>query len=148
MKIRQIQDSQNQHVVAVELNGELRCYMQHASSHVISVTAETLSRDIARHGNSIVQFDTLPKITCRKSQGGKDIFDVAAIPGDAIAETVENANALLRNVGLHTYDQLLDLLDESLLVLRVSQVKGAGHYVDKVVDALGKARTEFAAVAR
>lgn len=49
-------------------------------------------------------------------------------------DTIAAANALLGNAELATYEDLLALLSESLLVLRVSQVKGAGQYVDKVDD--------------
>jgi len=47
-------------------------------------------------------------------------------------DTIAAANALLGNAGLPTYDEVLALLSESLLVLQASQVKGAGLYVDKV----------------
>ncbi|MBI2306110.1 MAG: hypothetical protein HYU78_02295 [Rhodocyclales bacterium] len=77
MKVRQITDSRNQHLVAVEHNGELRCYFKDSSSHTASVAFETVKRDIARHGESVVGFAELPLIVSRTAKTGRTIYDVA-----------------------------------------------------------------------
>lgn len=77
MKIRQIQDSRNQHLVAIEHDGELRCYSKNSSLHTAGATLSSLRRDIANHGETVVEFNTLPKITSRIAKSGRTIYDVA-----------------------------------------------------------------------
>lgn len=77
MKIRQITDSRNQHIIAIEKDGELRCYFKNHSLHTAGAVIETLGRDIARHGETIVDFNALPKITSRTAKTGRTIYDVA-----------------------------------------------------------------------
>jgi hypothetical protein len=76
MKIRQITDSHNQHIVALEKDGELRCYFKNSSLHAAGVALSSLRRDIANHGETVVEFDALPKITSRIAKTGRVIFDV------------------------------------------------------------------------
>ena len=76
MKVSQIQDSRNQHIVAIENNGELRCYSKFHSAAVISATKSTLLRDIARHGETVVDFASLPLIETRIAKSGRRIYDV------------------------------------------------------------------------
>lgn len=77
MKIRQITDSRNQHIVAIEKDGDLRCYFTNASLHTACATFASLRRDIANHGESVVEFDNLPKITRRTAKSGRTIYDIA-----------------------------------------------------------------------
>jgi hypothetical protein len=58
---------------------------------------------------------------------------------EAKTEAISNADAHLTNAGLVSYSDLLKLVEESLMVLRVAQVKGAGLYVEKAVAALDQA---------
>ena len=76
MEIKQVQDSRNQHIVAVEHNGEFRCFFTDASLHTAGVALENLRRDIARHGESVVGFDSLPKLTSRTGKSGRAIYDI------------------------------------------------------------------------
>jgi hypothetical protein len=76
MKIRQITDSTNQHIVALEKNGELRCYFKYSSLHTAQAVADTLRRDIARHGDDVVTFETLPLIARRIAKSGRTVYDV------------------------------------------------------------------------
>lgn len=76
MKIRQIKDSMNQHVIAIEKNDKLRCFFKNYSMHAAQVASDSLRRDIARHGESVVDFETLPAIYIRVSKAGKTIYDV------------------------------------------------------------------------
>ncbi len=75
MKIKQVQDSSNQHIVAVEHNGEFRCFFADSSLHTAGVAFENLRRDIARHGESVVEFDTLKKLAVRTGKSGCVIYD-------------------------------------------------------------------------
>lgn len=77
MKVRQITDSRNQHIVAVEHNGELRCFFHNSSLHTTKVAFDNLRRDIARHGESVTEFETLPKIVSRTAKSGRMVYDVA-----------------------------------------------------------------------
>lgn len=77
MKVRQITDSRNQHIVAVEHNGELRCFFKNSSLHTAQVAFDNLRRDIARHGESVAEFDALPKISVRTAKSGRTVYDVA-----------------------------------------------------------------------
>ena len=76
MKIRQITDSRNQHIVAIEKDGELRCYFKNSSLHTAGATPSSLRRDIANHGETVIEFNTLPKITSRIAKTGRTIYDV------------------------------------------------------------------------
>ena len=76
MKIHQITDSRNQHIVAVEKDGEQRCYFKNSSMHTAGAALSSLRRDIANHGETVVKFDTLPKITGRIARTGRTIYDV------------------------------------------------------------------------
>ena len=78
MKIKQVQDSRNQHIVAIEHNGEFRCFFTDSSLHTAGVAFENLRRDIARHGESVVDFDSLPKLTSRAGKSGRTIYDIEA----------------------------------------------------------------------
>lgn len=75
MKIRQVQDSRNQHIVAIELNGELRSFFTDSSLHTCGAVINTLRRDIARHGESVLEFSSLPLIAVRKAKSGRKVFD-------------------------------------------------------------------------
>ena len=76
MKIRQITDSRNQHIVAIEKDGELRCYFKNSSLHTAGATLSSLRRDIANHGETVIEFNTLPTITSRIAKTGRTIYDV------------------------------------------------------------------------
>ena len=76
MKIRQITDSRNQHIVAIEKDGELRCYFKNSSLHTAGAALSILHRNIFNHGETVVEFDTLPKITSRIAKTGRTIYDV------------------------------------------------------------------------
>ena len=79
MKIRQIQDSRNQHIVAIDNGTELRCYFKDSSTHTCSAVANTLRRDAARFGRDVgeqANFSALPLITSRKAKSGRTIYDV------------------------------------------------------------------------
>jgi hypothetical protein len=80
MKIRQIQDSRNQHIVAIDSGVELRCYFKDSSAHTAGAVADTLRRDAARFGQDVgeqANFATLPLIASRKAKSGRTIYDVA-----------------------------------------------------------------------
>lgn len=79
MKIITGQDSKNQHVIAIEHDREIRCFLKHYSSQATTVALCSLNRDIARHGNSFVldTFKSLPLVNLRISKGkGVAILDV------------------------------------------------------------------------
>lgn len=76
MKIRQSIDSQNQHVVALEKDNVFRCYFRSYSLQAACEAFTSLSRDISRHGEAVVDFAALPEIACRTSKKGRMIFDV------------------------------------------------------------------------
>ncbi len=77
MKIHQITDSHNQHIVAIEKGEELRCFFKHYSLHIAQVAFDNLRRDLARHGESVVEFEKLPKISSRTANSGRTVRDVA-----------------------------------------------------------------------
>lgn len=77
MKLSQLQTENNQHVVAVEKDGVLRCYFENSSLHTCGVTLQSLRNDIANHGESVVGFDALPLIAQRTTKAGKMAFTVA-----------------------------------------------------------------------
>lgn len=76
MKICQIKDSRNQHIVAIEQGDELRCYFKSSSLATAGVTLQSLHRDIANHGESVVEFETLPLVSVRVAKSGRKIYDV------------------------------------------------------------------------
>ena len=76
MKIRQITDFRNQHIVAIEKDSELRCYFKNSSLHTAGTALSSLRRDIANHGETVVEFNTLPQITSRIAKTGRTIYDV------------------------------------------------------------------------
>lgn len=79
MKIRQIQDSRNQHIVAIDNGTELRCYFKDSSTHACGVVADTLRRDVRGSGMNVgeyANFASLPLITSRKAKSGRTIYDV------------------------------------------------------------------------
>jgi len=78
MKVQQVQDSRNQHIVAVNRDGDMRCFFIDSSSHTASVAAENLRRDIARHGDAVLDFAALPKLRSRVAASGRVIFDLRA----------------------------------------------------------------------
>lgn len=80
MKIRQITDSFNQHIVAIEKDSELRCFFKFHSLHTCNVAYDNLRRDIARHGESVIKFESFPKITSRIAKSGRIIYDVSESP--------------------------------------------------------------------
>ena len=43
----------------------------------LGVSTRTLRRDIARHGESVAEFETLPKIASRTAKSGRTVYDVA-----------------------------------------------------------------------
>ena len=77
MEIRQVTDSRNQHIVAIEKDGELRCFFRSSASHTAAVALNNLNIDIFRHGESVVKFDELPLINKRIAKSGRTIYDVA-----------------------------------------------------------------------
>jgi hypothetical protein len=74
MKIRQIQTETNQHVVAIEKDGDLRCYFVNSSIQTAGATIDSLRRDIANHGESVIEFSALPLIASRTSKSGKTLY--------------------------------------------------------------------------
>lgn len=76
MKIHQIKDFRNQHVVAIENDGEFRCFFRDSSLHAAQVAYDNLHRDIARHGKSVVGFGALPIISVRVAKSGRKIYGV------------------------------------------------------------------------
>lgn len=78
MKVHQITDSRNQHIVAIEKEGELRCFFKNHSMHTAGIAFNNLRRDIARHSESFIKFDTLPKIASRiAKKSGRTVYDIA-----------------------------------------------------------------------
>ena len=75
MKIRQITDSRNQHIISIEKDGETRIYFKNSSLHTACAALSSLLRDIANHGETVVEFGTLPKITSRIAKTGRTIYD-------------------------------------------------------------------------
>lgn len=76
MKIRQIKDSRNQHIVAIERDGELYCWFANASMHIVDVAFAALRRDLARHGEEVVDLAALRRITRRTARSGRIVYDV------------------------------------------------------------------------
>ena len=58
-------------------DGELRCYFKNSSLHTAGAALSSLRRDIANHGETVVEFNTLPQITSRIANTGRTIYDVA-----------------------------------------------------------------------
>lgn len=74
-------DSNNQHIVAIEYNGEIRCYFKHHSWQVALSACNSLNRDIQRNTDTWFMniFQELPAITVRASKGEKiKIYDTAS----------------------------------------------------------------------
>ena len=76
MKIRQITDSRNQHIVAIEKDGDLRCYFKNHSIHTAGEALSSLRRDIANHGESVVNFAALPPVWVRMAKSVRRIYVV------------------------------------------------------------------------
>lgn len=79
MKIVQIQDSRNQHIVAVEHDGELRCLHRFHDAAAISQICHTVERDLVRVGEApfIAEFPSLVPILPRIAKGsGRKVFDI------------------------------------------------------------------------
>jgi hypothetical protein len=58
--IRTITDERNHHAVVVTLGGECRIFFRADTASVASAARHSLHRDIARHGESVIGFETLP----------------------------------------------------------------------------------------
>lgn len=78
-KIKQLQDDHNQHIVAIERNGELRCYFRDASLHACGNVVATLNRDITRHGEDVIgDINAMPLIVRRTAKSGRTVYAVKA----------------------------------------------------------------------
>ena len=76
MKTRQVKDGNNQHHVAIESGGLLYSYFSNSSLHACGVALQSLQRDIAKHGESFVDFSRLPTLVSRKARSGRVVFDI------------------------------------------------------------------------
>jgi hypothetical protein len=90
MKTKLGQDSNNQHVIAVIQNDEARCFFKNSSFHIVSMAFQNLCRDIARHGDSCVDFESLPLLVERINKSGISVFDVARKNNNSIKTINEN----------------------------------------------------------
>ena len=45
--------------------------------HTAGVAFDNLRRDIARHGESVVEFNALPRIAIRTAKSGRTVYDIA-----------------------------------------------------------------------
>lgn len=68
--IRTAQDERNQHVVLVDG----RVYARNASLAIASATAAALRRDIARHGEAVVDLAALPVAQYRVTKAGRRLL--------------------------------------------------------------------------
>lgn len=74
IKVSMVQDENNQHVVLVGDGNDRRVYARNSSSHVIETTAQTLRRDIAKHGTSVVDLTAFPAAEFRKTKAGASLL--------------------------------------------------------------------------
>ena len=71
MKIRQLQDTQGQYLVALEHKGQLRCWFRNDSLHAAGVARDNLLRDM-----DSVAFDSLPLIHTKTAKSGRKLYEV------------------------------------------------------------------------
>ena len=76
MKVLRLTDSKKQHMVAIELKDDLRCYYKDASKRIAGSVASELRIAIANHDISHYVFQSLPRIVSRISRHGQIIFDM------------------------------------------------------------------------
>lgn len=72
--IRIITDEHNHHAVVVTIGGESRVFFRHDTANVASAAHDSLRRDIARHGESVIGFDTLPPAEYRTTRAGRRLL--------------------------------------------------------------------------
>jgi len=66
-----ITDDRNHHAVVVTIGGESRIFFRADVASVASVAHDNLRRDIARHGESVIGFDELPRAVYRTTKVGR-----------------------------------------------------------------------------
>ena len=93
MKIRQITDSRNQHIVAIEKDGELRCYFKNSSLHTAGATLSSLRRDIANH-------EVLAEVAAGVGMAAARAREVLA--SGAFANEVREAEEFFRRNGINS----------------------------------------------
>ena len=74
MKIKQIQDIQGQHLVALEHDGQLRCWFRNDSLHAAGVARENLLRDM-----DSVKWEFLPLIRVTTAKSGRKLYEVEVV---------------------------------------------------------------------
>ena len=77
MKTSLKQTATGEWFVAVEQDQETRCYFKY-SSQTCCVALQNLNRDIARHGQEVINFDELPVVTSRIAKSGRKVYELAA----------------------------------------------------------------------
>lgn len=78
MRIKQIQDINYQHVVAVERDGVLRCYHRCDSLQLSCRIKADLESTIRAHGGDteFVGYSSLPRVIERESKRGRPMYEV------------------------------------------------------------------------
>jgi hypothetical protein len=72
--IRTITDERGRHAVIVTLDGECRVFFRHDTASVAGAAYNNLRRDIARHGESVIDFVALPVANFRLTKAGKSML--------------------------------------------------------------------------
>lgn len=72
--IRIATDERNHSAVIVALNGESRIFFRHDTASVCGAAHDNLRRDIARHGESVIGFGSLPIANFRTTKAGKSLL--------------------------------------------------------------------------
>jgi hypothetical protein len=81
VRIRMLQDNNNQHIAVIENSGELRCAYSWYASEVTARVTDNLRNDLARLGDAAFleseKWETLPLVSVRKSKrSGKNVYEV------------------------------------------------------------------------
>ena len=72
--IRTITDERNHHAVIVTIGSDSRIFFRHDTASVAGAAHDSLRRDIARHGESVIGFEALPAAEFRTTQAGKRVL--------------------------------------------------------------------------
>ena len=72
--IRIAADERNHHAVVVTIDGESRIFFRHDTESVCSAAYNNLRRDVARHGEDVIGFASLPAAEYRTTKAGRRLL--------------------------------------------------------------------------
>jgi hypothetical protein len=70
LQVRIVPDDRNHYAVVVTANEVERIYFKHHTFSACSAAYDTLRRDMARHGDGVIEFDSLPIANYRITKSG------------------------------------------------------------------------------